>query len=77
LAAGLAATIEEYFGISSELVEGHDGIFGVMANNEVVLTNQGQCAKIPTDEEVLKRLLCFADLLPGKKLPRNELFPMA
>jgi hypothetical protein len=59
------------------LVEGHNGIFDVMINNKMIFTNQGQCAKIPTNEEVLKRLLSFADLLPGRKLPRNELFPMA
>jgi len=59
------------------LVEGHNGIFEVMVNNEVTLTNQGRCATIPTEEEVLKRLLGFADLLPGKKLPRSEPFPMA
>lgn len=58
------------------MIEGHNGIFEVAVNNKVVITNQGQCAKIPSEGEVMKKLLNFADLLPGKKLPLNELFPM-
>jgi hypothetical protein len=59
------------------LVEGHNGIFEVIINNEVVFTNQGQCRNIPAEGAVLQKLLDYAELLPGKKIPITGLFPMA
>lgn len=67
MASGLAARIKEIFGISPQLVEGHNGIYEVAINGQVVVTNQGRCSGIPTDEELLQEIRKHKSPLPGKE----------
>ena len=53
MASGLAARIKDIFGITPQLVEGHNGIYEVAINGRVVATNKGKCSGIPTAEELL------------------------
>ena len=69
--------IAEKFGIQAELIEGHDGIYEVTINNEVVFTNLGSCQQFPTDGEILGKVRKFAAPLPGQKLTLTEVLPMA
>jgi predicted Rdx family selenoprotein len=77
MASSLAARIKEIFGTSPRLIEGHNGIYEVAINRQVVVTNQGKCGGIPTDEEILQEIRKHIAPLPGqeKKIVR-EVIPM-
>jgi hypothetical protein len=75
-AAGLADAIRDTFGITANLIEGHDGIYEVTVNSDIVYTNQGKCSGLPTTGEVLKEIGNFKAPLPGKKITMTEVFPM-
>ena len=51
----MAAAIEREFGLSSDFVGGHGGIFEVSLDGEIAYTN-GSCCGIPSDDEVLDAL---------------------
>ena len=68
--------IEEKFGLKAGLVEGHDGIYEIMVNDEVIFTNRGKCGQFPMDGEILGAVSRFTELLPGKKLDMTEILPM-
>jgi len=55
-AVSLAATLKLNLGIDSRLVEGHNGIFEVTADGEMVYSNASECGRLPTDEEILEAL---------------------
>lgn len=67
MASSLVARIREIFGISPNLVEGHNGIYEVAVNGQVVATNQGRCSGIPSDEEILQEIRKHKSPLPGKE----------
>jgi hypothetical protein len=48
-------------------IEGHNGIFEVTINSKVIYTNQKQCGRLPTKEEVLHEISTYKDLLPKKR----------
>ena len=54
-AVGLADAIKDTFGITANLVEGHNGIYEVGVNSDIVYTNRGKCSRLPTTGEVLIR----------------------
>ena len=67
MASGLAARIKEIFGITPQLVDGHNGIYEVAINGKVVVTNQGKCSGIPSDEAILQEIRKHQSPLPGKE----------
>lgn len=77
---GLAAAINKKFGLKAELIEGHNGIYEVAVNDEVIFTNQGfkqgGCRILPSEGEVLGKILKYAPLLPGEKLTMVDVLPM-
>ena len=77
MASGLAARIKDIFGIIPLLVEGHNGIYEVAINGQVVVTNQGKCSGIPTDEEILQEIRKHTAPLPGKEKMVKTILPMA
>jgi predicted Rdx family selenoprotein len=52
----LAATIKNSFGTQAVLKKGHGGIFKVSLNGEVIFDNKKQCGRLPTDEEILRKI---------------------
>ena len=56
MASRMAAEIRSKFGITTELKEGHGGIFEVTVDDLVIYTNGGQCGCLPDNEEVLQRI---------------------
>jgi hypothetical protein len=60
----------------ANLIEGHNGIFEVTVNKNIVYTNSGKCSRVPTTGEVLKIIGSYKAPLPGKKLGLSEVFPM-
>ena len=77
MASGLAARIKDIFGITPQLVDGHNGIYKVAINGKVVVTNQGKCSGIPSDEVILQEIRKHRSPLPGKeKHMVKSVFPM-
>lgn len=77
MASGLVARIKDIFGISANLVDGHNGIYEVAINGKVVVTNQGKCSGIPSDEAILQEIRKHQSPLPGKeKLMVRTVIPM-
>ena len=77
MASGLAARIKDIFGITPQLVDGHNGINEVAINGKVVVTNQGKCSGIPSDEVILQEMRKHRSPLPGKeKQMVKSVFPM-
>jgi len=77
MASSLVDRIREIFGISPNLVEGHNGIYEVTINGKVVVTNQGKCSGIPSEEEILQEIRKHQSPLPGKeKHMVKSVFPM-
>ncbi len=76
MASGLAARIKDIFGITPQLVDGHNGIYAVTINGKVVVTNQGKCSGIPTDEEILQEIRKHKSPLPGKEKMVKAVLPM-
>ena len=53
----MAAKIESALKIKATLVEGHNGIYEISTENEVVYTNQGKCSQgFPDDEEIIDQI---------------------
>lgn len=56
MASGLAATIQDRYGLEARLVEGHDGIYEVRVDGEVLYTNQEPPGGLPEEAELLTLL---------------------
>ncbi len=54
-ATSLAAKIWKEYGVESDLIEGIDGVFDVLAGEELIFSKD-QVSRFPEDEEVLERL---------------------
>jgi len=52
----LAAAVKNQFGIVANLIEGHDDIFEVAINDQVIYTNSQQCGRLPDNEEVVQMI---------------------
>jgi hypothetical protein len=77
MASGLAATIEDVFGIVPQLVEGHNGIYEVTINGDVAATNQGKCTGVPGEDDILSVIRKSISPLPGKEKTVKTMLPMA
>ena len=53
----MAGSIQEYFGIDPVFVEGHDGIFEVSINKDIIYTNNSKCSMLPETNSILKKIL--------------------
>ena len=52
----MAAAIKKEYGLESEFVGGHGGVFEVRLDGALVFTNAGRDCGIPEEEEVLSAL---------------------
>ncbi len=74
MASGLAARIKDIFGIASRLIEGHNGIYEVAINGQVIVTNRGKCGQTPSEEKVLEEIRKYKAPLQGReKMVRTTL----
>ncbi|MCK5600317.1 Rdx family protein [Candidatus Pacearchaeota archaeon] len=56
MASSLAASIKDKFGYRVELIEGHDGVFKVLLNEENIFDNKNDCSKLPTKEVLFQEI---------------------
>lgn len=69
MATGLAATIEQKFGLRAKLIQGHDGIYEIAVNNRLVYSNQA-CEHPPIEGDVFAEISKYkAPLLTAQHLP--------
>ena len=76
MASGLVARIKDIFGITPQLVGGHNGIYEVAINGQVLVTNRGKCNRIPTDEEILQEIRKHKFPLPGREKMVKTVIPL-
>ena len=76
MASGLAARIKEIFGITPQLLEGHNGIYEVFINGQVIATNQGKCTGMPNEDEILSAVRKYKTPLPDKEKMVKTVLPM-
>ena len=76
MAASLGAAIEKEFGIVPDLEKGHNGIFEVLLEGQVIYTNQSACSRMPTIPEVLQEIGRRLKPLSGKAHRTMNAFPL-
>ena len=64
------------FGVRPQLIEGHNGIFEVLLNGQVIYTNQSACSRMPTIPEVLQEIGRRLKPLSGKERLTMNAFPL-
>jgi len=65
MATSLVAAIESALDLDVALIEGHDGIYEVSVDNEVVYTNMSQCSQgFPSSEQIVERIGQFIGVKP-------------
>lgn len=69
--------IQERFGLPVRLIEGHNGIFEVKLNADLVWSNQGRCTSVPHDEELFWEIRKRRDPLPGKEEGMRPVLPLS
>ncbi|MFA5880862.1 MAG: DUF2703 domain-containing protein, partial [Eubacteriales bacterium] len=52
----MAAAIKNKFGITAKLIEGHNGIYEVAVNGNMIYSNQGACSKRPKEDEIFQEI---------------------
>jgi hypothetical protein len=55
----LAGEIYSEFEIMPDLVEGHNGIFKVAIDGDVVYTNRSQCGQFPSADEIIQKVEAY------------------
>lgn len=65
MATSLVAAIESAFEIKSTLIEGHNGIYEVKINDQVVYSNQSQCKEgSPGPEQIVDEIGRYIGVKP-------------
>ncbi|MBU8934282.1 MAG: hypothetical protein KOO62_09775 [candidate division Zixibacteria bacterium] len=65
----MAATIESAFDVKVTLVKGHNGIFEVSTNNDVLYSNNSQCSQaFPSDDQIIEQIGQFIGLKPKRDM---------
>jgi len=60
MASSLAASIQKVFGISPELVDGHNGIYEVAVNGNVIYSTKSTCSTgFPADQEIFQGISMY------------------
>lgn len=70
-ASRLAAAIENKFGVVARLVGGHNAVFDVAINGNVVYTNNKQCGQFPTHEQIFEEVRKYKDSVSGGDQKEN------
>jgi len=72
----LAAAIEDNFGTTPTLKEGHGGIFEITVNSDLIYSNQKEGGQFPEKAAILQEISKYTDPLPGRdikeKMPQDE-----
>ena len=72
MASSLAARIQAEFGITSELIGGHGGIYELSINGAIVYTNQSSCGQFPADEVIFNEIRKLHDPISAEDKVERE-----
>ena len=67
----MASAIENEFGISAELIEGHNGIYEVAIDGNIVYTNKEVCGQLPENEQIIQQIRDHRSALPQQDAMEN------
>lgn len=62
----MAAAIKNKFGITAKLIEGHNGIYEVAVNGDMIFANQGKCNQRPKEEQIFEEIQKYITPLPAE-----------
>lgn len=68
MAASIAADIKRNLGLTVQLVEGHNAIFLVTANDQVLYDNNGVCGRLPETGDILNILKAYQSSIPSEEV---------
>jgi hypothetical protein len=69
----LAAAIKSAFDLKAELVEGHDGIYEVSIEGQVIYTNSSSCSQgFPDHGEIIERVSKATGLTPAESCQERQ-----
>jgi hypothetical protein len=71
-AASLAAEIEQEFGITAILVEGHGGIFEVSLDENIVFSNHKECSQEYVSENVIQDI---GKVVSPQRMSKKQISP--
>ena len=63
----MAAAIEDNFGTTATLKEGHGGIFEITVNSDLIYSNQKEGGQFPEKAAILQEISKYIDPLPGRE----------
>ena len=74
MAARIAADIKSDLGLTAQLVEGHNALFLVTANEEILYDNNGVCGRLPEPGSIINSIKAYQDSIPYEeaKTPAAE-----
>lgn len=72
MASSLAASIENKFGTAVKLIEGHNGIFNVAVNGNLIFVNQGNCNQRPNEEQIFGEIQKYSANLHSENLDEKR-----
>jgi len=68
MASSLVAAIQREFGVTANLKEGHNGIYEVTVNGNLIYSNQSTCASgFPTNEDIFQGIGKYKEPLPAQE----------
>ncbi len=68
----LGRTIKRNFGLESDLLEGHNGVFQVRVNGKSIWDDQSKCTRMRGEGEILPQLRHHADPPSGEEIEEIE-----
>lgn len=72
MATSLAAAIENKFGTNVKMIEGHNGVYDVAVNGNLIFTNQGKCNQRPKEEQIFDEIQKQLTLLHAENLDEKR-----
>jgi hypothetical protein len=60
----MAAAIKSNLNLTAQLVEGHNAIFQVTANGQILFDNHGVCGQLPETKDILKSIRAYQNSMP-------------
>lgn len=67
MATSMAAFIKSNLGLTAQLVEGHNAIFLVTANEQTLYDNSGVCGRLPETGDVLNSIQAYQGSIPSEE----------
>ncbi len=68
MAASIAAGIKSDLGLTAQLIEGHNAIFLVTADGQILYDNNGVCGRLPETGDILNSIKACQNSIPSEEV---------